>query len=252
MAPRLQAQRYEYKYHVTEAVARSVCAVLATHMRPDRYSAEKENRCYPVCSVYLDSPDLRLYRAALDGECNRFKLRLRYYGQGENQTVFAEIKRRENNVIFKQRVALDARGARDAARGQVPPLDASQLMRPDTIRSLDAFVRLASLLDARPVARVVYEREAWEGCGEGSDLRVTLDRRVLAEPTQTLDFRSHVRHAEPVFGDAVILELKFTDRFPTWLRDLVTMFGLKNQGAAKYVTGLEHHEALHPVFAFAS
>lgn len=252
MSGRLQTQRFEYKYHVSETVAGSVRAVVSSHMCADRFSEAEGARGYPVCSVYLDSPDLRLYRAALDGECNRFKLRLRYYGEGDDQTVFAEIKRRENNVIFKQRVAMDPGGAREAARGQFPRVETLRRPHPDTTRSLDTFVRLVSLLDARPVARVVYEREAWEGGGGASDLRVTLDRKVLSEPTQQLDFHARVSNPEPVFGDAVILELKFTDRFPRWFQDLVETFGLKNEGAAKYVTGIERNEEVHPAFARAS
>ena len=41
-----------------------------------------------------------------------------------------------------------------------------------------------------------------------------------------------------VFGDQVILELKFTDRFPNWFRDLVESYHLMQCGAAKYVDGI--------------
>ena len=36
-----------------------------------------------------------------------------------------------------------------------------------------------------------------------------------------------------VFGDQVILELKFTDRFPNWFRELVESYHLMQCGAAK-------------------
>jgi len=41
-----------------------------------------------------------------------------------------------------------------------------------------------------------------------------------------------------VFGDQVILELKFTDRFPNWFRELVESYHLMQCGAAKYVDGI--------------
>jgi hypothetical protein len=41
-----------------------------------------------------------------------------------------------------------------------------------------------------------------------------------------------------VFGPEVILELKFTDRFPDWFKELVRVFGLMQCGAAKYVEGV--------------
>jgi hypothetical protein len=41
-----------------------------------------------------------------------------------------------------------------------------------------------------------------------------------------------------VFGNEVVLELKFTDRFPDWFKELVRVFGLMQCGAAKYVEGV--------------
>ena len=35
----------------------------------------------------------------------------------------------------------------------------------------------------------------------------------------------------------MVLELKFTNRFPDWFADLVRVFGLRQCGAAKYVDG---------------
>ena len=41
------------------------------------------------------------------------------------------------------------------------------------------------------------------------------------------------------FGNEVILELKFTNHYPTWFRELVHVFGCMQCGAAKYVEGAE-------------
>jgi hypothetical protein len=37
----------------------------------------------------------------------------------------------------------------------------------------------------------------------------------------------------------VILEIKFTDRFPCWTRDMVQMFGLSRQSMPKYCECVE-------------
>ena len=54
-----------------------------------------------------------------------------------------------------------------------------------------------------------------------------------------------MRNPVPVFDadllsgeEVVILELKFTSRYPNWFRDLVSGFGLMQCGAAKYVDGM--------------
>jgi len=40
------------------------------------------------------------------------------------------------------------------------------------------------------------------------------------------------------FAPDVILELKFTGRFPNWFREMVEVFGVTQFGAAKYVDGV--------------
>ena len=40
------------------------------------------------------------------------------------------------------------------------------------------------------------------------------------------------------FAPDVILEIKFTSRYPDWLRQLVEIFGVMQCGAAKYVEGV--------------
>jgi hypothetical protein len=41
------------------------------------------------------------------------------------------------------------------------------------------------------------------------------------------------------FKGFVILELKFTNRFPNWFRELVRMANVMQCGAAKYVSGVQ-------------
>jgi hypothetical protein len=41
-----------------------------------------------------------------------------------------------------------------------------------------------------------------------------------------------------IWGKDIVLELKFTNRFPDWFRELVRVFGLRQCGAAKYVDGV--------------
>jgi hypothetical protein len=50
-----------------------------------------------------------------------------------------------------------------------------------------------------------------------------------------------VQMADPVlsFENQVILELKFTNRFPGWFRELVRMANVMQCGAAKYVESIQ-------------
>ncbi|HYV29143.1 MAG TPA: VTC domain-containing protein, partial [Candidatus Eisenbacteria bacterium] len=94
-----------------------------------------------------------------------------------------------------------------------------------------------SEIHARPKVHITYLREAWVSTLDNS-VRVTLDRKVTAEPDLTARVSTQVRQPTGVFGqNDVILELKFTNRFPDWFRELVRVFNCVQCGAAKYVEG---------------
>src|ERR1051326_2971858 len=100
---RLQHQRYELKYHVDAAKALRIRDFVNCHLAVDEYSALQPSLCYPTLSLYLDSDRLDTHWHAINGDRNRFKLRLRYYDDQPDTPVFFEIKRREDNVILKER-----------------------------------------------------------------------------------------------------------------------------------------------------
>ncbi len=238
MADKLQKQRFEYKYHVDEGQADGIRDFLRHYMTLDEYGATRPDHSYPVHTLYLDSPDLQLYQATINGDRNRFKLRIRYYENGDDSAVYAEIKRRYNAVITKSRAAITRESARHMARGQLP--GPAELVKPeaDSMRALEEFNRLTSLLNAGPVAHIAYLREAWIGEDAHTRTRVTLDRQVMSEPHHDMYFSFEMKNPKVVFGDTVVLELKFTNRFPHWFKELVQAYELKHQSAAKYVDGV--------------
>src|SRR5882672_12799942 len=100
---RMQQSRFELKYLIPEDTALKVRDFVRCYLDFDEYSVGKPNYSYPVHSLYLDSDDLKLYWDTINGDKNRFKLRLRYYSTNADTPVFFEIKRRMNNCILKQR-----------------------------------------------------------------------------------------------------------------------------------------------------
>ena len=66
-------------------------------------------------------------------------------------------------------------------------------------------------------------------------MRVTLDRRLRASKYHGgLDI-ADVEAWPGLEMDGVVLELKFTDRFPDWMHTLVQWCNLTRTGFAKYV-----------------
>ncbi|HUS34798.1 MAG TPA: VTC domain-containing protein, partial [Verrucomicrobiae bacterium] len=75
MADKLQLQRFELKYIIPEATALQVRQFVAAYLDIDEYGATMPNLSYPVHSLYMDSDDLYTYRATINGDKNRYKLR---------------------------------------------------------------------------------------------------------------------------------------------------------------------------------
>lgn len=233
---RLQTQRFELKYLVTEDTARAVRQFVRCYLKPDEFAADKADFSYPVHSLYLDSPDLTTYQAVQCGEKNRFKLRIRYYGSSD-AVVHFEIKRRTNDVISKCRAGVRRECVRGLLAGEPPML--RHLAKPDgrQLAALREFCRLMHSLRAAPKSHVAYQREAWMSPAHNS-MRVTFDRAVQCEPEFGTALTTSLGDAVTPFERKVVLELKFVDRLPAWCSEMIRAFGLVRGGAPKYAQGV--------------
>jgi VTC domain len=238
MSDRIQHQRYELKYRLEESVAVRVREFVRAHLAIDEFSARQPDFSYPTLSLYLDSDELDTYWQTINGDKNRYKLRLRYYDDVPDSPVFFEIKRREDHVMLKQRAGVRKDAVRWLLGGQLP--ERKHLLNPRddvAFASLQRFCQLRQQMQAAPKLHIAYAREAYENT-ENNDVRVTFDRRVESQPQHHAGLVARSPRPHPVFGPTVILELKFTARYPLWFRHLVQKFDCIQEGAAKYSTGI--------------
>lgn len=234
MESKLQSSRYEFKYLVDETKAKQVRQFAGLYLEPDRFTVGKEGVGYAVYSLYMDSPDLLTCRATVTGHKNRFKLRIRFYDDNPTSPVFLEIKRRVNTVILKQRAAVKRSSMDRLVTSH--RLDRSDLITDDqkNREALYNFCTLCSRINARPAAYVCYMREGYEPASNNV-VRVTFDRNLRGGPFRgQFGVADLERWAQPKI-DGVVLELKFTDRFPSWMHTLAETFDLDRTSVAKYV-----------------
>jgi len=236
----LQASRYELKYVIDEPRARQIRDFVRSYLVPDAYALPESNYSYPVYSLYLDTPNLALFRQTVQGIKNRFKLRIRFYNDDPDAPAFLEIKRRITDVIRKQRAAIGREGVERLLQGAWPSL--SDLVGTNgngkPASALHDFCVTTDAIGARPWIYVSYLREAYVS-PDSNRLRVTFDRYVGGT---RYDPAEGVRcPAEGVAIDipGVVLELKFTDRFPGWMGHMVQTFNLYRRSVAKYVECLK-------------
>jgi len=234
----LQSSRFELKYLVDENCARGVRDFVLSYLEPDEHAMDSPNHEYAVYSLYLDSPDLALCRATQHGEQNRFKLRIRFYDDCPDHPAYFEIKRRLNTVICKQRAAVKRSRIRALLNGRLPGYRDLHEPTSGQFGSLERFNSLAHKIGARGQAFVSYVREAYV-TPEDNSVRVTFDRKISATPySGGFSLPDFARAVYPPIN-AVVLEVKFTDRFPSWMTSMVRVFDLERCSMAKYVTCVE-------------
>ena len=117
---KLQASRFELKFLVDEYCAKGIRDFARGYLEPDEYANRDEGNSYLIASLYLDNPDLLLYRQTMAGEKNRFKLRIRFYDDNPDHPAFLEIKRRVTDVVRKERAKVTREGVQRVLAGAAP------------------------------------------------------------------------------------------------------------------------------------
>jgi hypothetical protein len=240
---RLQKNRFELKYIIREETARSVRDFCRSYLVPDENAKEENGWQYPIHSVYLDGPGYMLAKSTVEGAKNRFKLRVRYYDDNPDAPVFFEIKRRVNDAILKQRAAIRRSKAIHLIDGGHYP-EPSDLKNPTDMKAYDSlrvFCELRESINGTGKVIVSYLREAYV-TPDSDQVRVTFDRNLITTKFEGRfvcgDFENGIRAPIGRTIHGCVLELKFTDRFPNWMRDLVHTFNLRRTSMPKYVNCL--------------
>ncbi|HXE57638.1 MAG TPA: polyphosphate polymerase domain-containing protein [Gemmatimonadales bacterium] len=223
--------RFELKYLVPAALLPALRRELAGYTRPD--ANNRDERGYPVYSVYWDSPEFTLFWEKVEGLKCRRKLRFRRYG--DSPEVFVEIKQRIDRTLHKRRFRwpadcvvrtfgiADGLGWDEAAAAD--PVAAEVLV----------FCRRYRLA---PRMAISYRRHAFFGVFE-PELRITFDTRVQYSATDLDITRPFSTGKYVVDPRNAILEIKFNHRVPKWLSKLVCRHGFRAIRMSKYCSAVD-------------
>jgi hypothetical protein len=236
VAEPLRIERREYKYLLDETLVTRVRASIRPYCVLDPYAVSAPRNRYTIESLYLDTPDLALYRANELERVSRFKLRIRRYPDAPKSPFFLEVKGRYHDTIAKSRGLVGA----DWASYMDPFVSTEKVAHAPAIRR---FVTHVHAVGARPTCLVRYKREAWASTIDDY-ARVTFDTAICgqlvapdawhfdADPRafRACDDPEGVRDV----ATRTILELKFTARVPRWMVTLVERLGLERRAFSKY------------------
>ena len=208
---------------------------------------DMDERCnaksgYPISSVYFDSPEYRCYMERLNEIASRRKLRIRYYpekdGFRDDSYVLVEIKQRNNHLTQKRRVALPCRDALALCIDR-------QLIEcdPNDEAVVNEVISFIWQYDLKPVSLIRYQRQAWGGSDLDNGLRVTFDSALEYQVAHTQLF--HRSSFSPLYPNGiVIMEIKYNQRIPSWLSDLVTAIDLHPRQISKYCQSIDQSKLI--------
>ena len=218
-------KRYELKYLLTEQQKQRILSVMSPYMRPDDYDRTT------IRNIYFDTDNYRLIRRSIEKPVYKEKLRIRSYAQVTPQsTVFVELKKKYDKVVYKRRLALPEEAAMAWTCGDAPcPID-SQISR-----EIDYFLGFYGGL--RPTVFLSYDREAYFDREDG-DFRVTFDQNILCRQ-HDLSLTSPA-FGTPILEDGLVLmELKCSGGIPLWMARALSQEGIYKTSFSKYGTAYE-------------
>ena len=205
--------RHELKFFINEEQYFVLSGILDQVLQRDPNGDDYNE--YHIRSLYFDTVfDAALYDK-IDGDPNRDKYRIRIYNLSD-RVIKLECKTKVGNLISKRSQT-------------IPRLLCEQLMAGDptgleTTRSglLNDVFREMTVNLLRPVVIVDYVREAYLHPAE--EVRITFDKQLRSGLWSTDLFNPKLPTVPPFDNGEMILEVKFNQFLPTYIRDILNTY----------------------------
>jgi SPX domain protein involved in polyphosphate accumulation len=216
--------RYERKFVEEKRSYEEVKNWILTH--PHFFSPQYFPR--EVNNIYFDTPGFDFYRDNVEGEMNRKKIRIRWYGNREDPqpTVALEYKIKRGLLGTKKTYHLhDFLGAGTWTSRKLFTWLQEQYL---------PFPILQELKNLRPVLLNHYSREYFSN--KDQSIRITLDKNLRYQPFPPFQSMSNsLRHKR----ESVIMEIKYPPQLEEQMQYTVQHFPFRLSKSSKYVEGLQ-------------
>ncbi|MGK0296867.1 MAG: hypothetical protein ACI9XC_000466, partial [Gammaproteobacteria bacterium] len=167
------------------------------------------------------------------GHLLRKKIRLRTYGDDVNIVKF-EIKRKHGQIVKKDAATISKEDAREVCLGNYAIL----LDKNNSILN-EIYTTFVTKL-YKPKVIVEYKRVAF--VSPVSNIRVTFDQDLRSNINH-LDLFSSVKDMMPVIIEGKqILEIKYDDFFPGYLRNVLSAYSSERMAISKYTLARRFHK----------
>ena len=178
---------------------------------------------YYIRSIYFDTRFDSAYEEKMSGVHEREKIRIRFYGLSKD-VVKLERKEKRENLIHKEDCRIDAKTAEEMVRGNFEGLLAYK-------EPLAQYVYgLAKSEGLHAVVIVDYERKAY--LYPVGNVRITFDSRLMARKIEGSIWEPGALY--DVLGNNTILEIKFNQVIPVFIKELLSSVPGVRMALSKY------------------
>lgn len=185
---------------------------------------------HTIRNIYYDTAHYDLIRRSIDKPKYKEKLRLRGYGEIQDDSmVFLEIKKKYQGVVYKRRVQLPMAQARLYLESGIFTERKSQILK-----EIDYFIRF---YQPKPKVYLAYDRKAFVG-NEDENLRITIDRNIRSR-SHRLEL-SYDGECELLNPGEYLMEIKVSAAYPMWLADILGELLIYPISFSKYGTVYGH------------
>lgn len=212
-------ERYEKKYLLNNEEYLNILNEIAPYMAVDEYGKTA------ILSIYCDTDDWRLIRSSIEKPNYKEKLRLRSYGvPNSDSTVFAELKKKCNGIVYKRRIALPCSETDNLFKGS---------------DSFGKFGQIGNELcwfqktyRTQKKVMICYDRTAYFGLNDPA-IRITFDENLRFR-TDRLDFRSGSDGEMLCSAPEILMEIKIPAACPLWLSRILSKSNIFPTSFSKY------------------
>lgn len=224
-------KRYEYKYLLNTSQYHKIKTLLYNHMEEDKHGK------VTIQSMYCDTPNYILINRSMEKPMYKEKIRLRSYGIcDDNSTVFLELKKKYNSIVYKRRISTTEEKAlsyitSDSTWNYLNNYDfTNDKVSQQICKEIDYAKSLYKNLE--PKVLLTYNREALYEI-TNHNLRITFDSNIKY---RDYDLNLHSGyHGTPILPRGYILmEIKTSTSIPLWLCDFLSNEKIYRTSFSKY------------------
>lgn len=212
-------QRVEKKYLLSGEIYHQLLQRIQPYVTSDEYGF------YSIYNIYYDTVQYDLIRHSIEKPSYKEKLRLRSYQiPDDNDTVFLELKKKFNGVVYKRRISLTLKEAEDYLERHIKPDLSCQIFN-----EIDYFV---NFYNPESKLFLAYDRAAFTGMQDPC-VRITFDHNIRSRPCD-LSLGKGDYGGLILSPSLYLMEIKVLCAMPLWLVNILSDLKIYPVSFSKY------------------